>query len=207
MPLRKYRFPLRKPGFLSCNTKLCLWRADGDIRQAERSPNIPPDNDPCPTKIAHQPEKEREGGWAQAIFVAWRVAGSTCPKLTPVNSSHPLILPFLRGNLTISFIVWFNIWPDQAKAPFPIQSPSQGPRFKFTQILRSAFHLLDTLQEEGCLGLHASIVHTAWQKCWLLPLLRICHISTNLQIYDLHSQINHQITFDPSLELKCKGDL
>ena len=66
-PQRKYRFPLWKPGFLSCCTKLCLWRADGDIRRAERSPNIPPDNDPCPTKIAHQnlKMKGRVGGHKQ----------------------------------------------------------------------------------------------------------------------------------------------
>ena len=88
------------PGFLTHNAS--LWRADGDIRRAERTPNIPPDNDPCPTKIALQTWKvKRVGGWAQAIFVAWRVAGSTGTQLTPVNSSlpPPIFLPSLGRKL------------------------------------------------------------------------------------------------------------
>ena len=53
-PQRKYRFPLWKPGFLSCCIKLCLWRADGDIRrlphaaQCRKAENIKPNKQISP---------------------------------------------------------------------------------------------------------------------------------------------------------------
>ena len=102
-PQRKYRFPLRKPGLLSCCTKLCLWRADGDIRRAQRSPNIPPDNDPCPTKIAH-PTWKRKGGrvgtsnfrclkscWINSSQVESSQLGPSPPPSIPARKSYYFI--------------------------------------------------------------------------------------------------------------------
>ena len=53
-PQRKYRFPLRKARILPASPNfVCDGRMETSDA-AECSPNIPPDNDPCPTKIAHQ---------------------------------------------------------------------------------------------------------------------------------------------------------
>ena len=84
------------PGFYPGKTNLCLWRADGDIRHAERTPNLPPDNDPCPTKIAHQ-MKGREGGHKQfsspdelldQLVPSWPQSTRPLPPSTPSRKSY-----------------------------------------------------------------------------------------------------------------------
>ena len=59
---------------------------------AERSPNIPPDNDPCPTKIAHQTWKWK-GGWVgtsnfRRLKSCWINSSQVDPvQLVPTHSS------------------------------------------------------------------------------------------------------------------------
>ena len=96
------------PGFYPGKTNLCLWRADGDIRHAERTPNIPPDNDPCPTKIAHQ-MKGREGGHKQfsspdelldQLVPSWPQSTRPLPPSTPSRKSY------IYKSLLMNWICW-----------------------------------------------------------------------------------------------------
>ena len=59
---------------------------------AERSPNIPPDNDPCPTKIAHQTWKwkGRVGGHKQ-FSSPEELLGQLVPSWPSSTRPHPLL--------------------------------------------------------------------------------------------------------------------
>ena len=64
---------------------------------------------PVLRKLLTKPESEkREGGWAQAIFVAWRVAGSTRPHplLSFFSSAEILLLSFLE--FSVKFFEFIN---------------------------------------------------------------------------------------------------
>ena len=117
-PVRKCRFPLRKTRILSCSTKFCLWQADGDIRRAEHSPNIPPDDDPCPKKFALQTWKKnrRVGGqWHKQFALPEELLDQLVPSWLKFMQTQHTPINIFYNLKTIHLAIWRNQFCDFKK--------------------------------------------------------------------------------------------